>query len=208
MTPKKQAYRLTADGIIAALNKRNMEGYYCDSSAEAVEKALSIMPEGSSITWGGSASIKECGLLDAIKNGSYEILDRDTASDEKLFYSRAVLSNYFLMSTNAITLDGELLNIDGRGNRVAPMIYGPDNVIMIVGMNKVVKDVESAYKRVKVDACPPNTIRLNFDTPCAKTGKCIECLSPQCICNQIVITRFSREKGRIKVILVGEELGF
>lgn len=208
MTPKKQAYRLTADGIIAALNKRNMEGYYCDSSAEAVEKALSIMPEGSSITWGGSASIKECGLLDAIKNSSYEILDRDTASDEKLFYSRAVLSNYFLMSTNAITLDGELLNIDGRGNRVAPMIYGPDNVIMIVGMNKVVKDVESAYKRVKVDACPPNTIRLNFDTPCAKTGKCIECLSPQCICNQIVITRFSREKGRIKVILVGEELGF
>ncbi|MDD6339393.1 MAG: lactate utilization protein [Butyrivibrio sp.] len=208
MTPKKQAYRLTADGIIAALNKRNMEGYYCDSSAEAVEKALSIMPEGSSITWGGSASIKECGLLDAIKNGRYEILDRDTASDEKLFYSRAVLSNYFLMSTNAITLDGELLNIDGRGNRVAPMIYGPDNVIMIVGMNKVVKDVESAYKRVKVDACPPNTIRLNFDTPCAKTGKCIECLSPQCICNQIVITRFSREKGRIKVILVGEELGF
>lgn len=208
MTPKKQAYRLTADGIIAALNKRNMEGYYCDSSAEAVEKALSIMPEGSSITWGGSASIKECGLLDAIKNSRYEILDRDTASDEKLFYSRAVLSNYFLMSTNAITLDGELLNIDGRGNRVAPMIYGPDNVIMIVGMNKVVKDVESAYKRVKVDACPPNTIRLNFDTPCAKTGKCIECLSPQCICNQIVITRFSREKGRIKVILVGEELGF
>ncbi len=208
MTPKKQAYRLTADGIIAALNKRNMEGYYCDSSAEAVEKALSIMPEGSSITWGGSASIKECGLLDAIKNSSYEILDRDTASDEKLFYSRAVLSNYFLMSTNAITLDGELLNIDGRGNRVAPMIYGPDNVIMIVGMNKVVMDVESAYKRVKVDACPPNTIRLNFDTPCAKTGKCIECLSPQCICNQIVITRFSREKGRIKVILVGEELGF
>ena len=208
MTPKKQAYRLTADGIIAALNKRNMEGYYCDSSAEAVEKALSIMPEGSSITWGGSASIKECGLLDAIKNSSYEILDRDTASDEKLFYSRAVLSNYFLMSTNAITLDGELLNIDGRGNRVAPMIYGPDNVIMIVGMNKVVKDVESAYKRVKVDACPPNTIRLNFDTPCAKTGKCIECLSPQCICNQIVITRFSREKGRIKVIMVGEELGF
>ena len=208
MTPKKQAYRLTADGIIAAINKRNMEGYYCDSSAEAVEKALSIMPEGSSITWGGSASIKECGLLDAIKNGRYEILDRDTASDEKLFYSRAVLSNYFLMSTNAITLDGELLNIDGRGNRVAPMIYGPDNVIMIVGMNKVVKDVESAYKRVKVDACPPNTIRLNFDTPCAKTGKCIECLSPQCICNQIVITRFSREKGRIKVILVGEELGF
>ena len=208
MTPKKQAYRLTADGIIAALNKRNMEGYYCDSSAEAVEKALSIMPEGSSITWGGSASIKECGLLDASKNSSYEILDRDTASDEKLFYSRAVLSNYFLMSTNAITLDGELLNIDGRGNRVAPMIYGPDNVIMIVGMNKVVKDVESAYKRVKVDACPPNTIRLNFDTPCAKTGKCIECLSPQCICNQIVITRFSREKGRIKVILVGEELGF
>ena len=208
MTPKKQAYRLTADGIIAALNKRNMEGYYCDSSAEAVEKALSIMPEGSSITWGGSASIKECGLLDAIKNSRYEILDRDTASDEKLFYSKAVLSNYFLMSTNAITLDGELLNIDGRGNRVAPMIYGPDNVIMIVGMNKVVKDVESAYKRVTVDACPPNTIRLNFDTPCAKTGKCIECLSPQCICNQIVITRFSREKGRIKVILVGEELGF
>ena len=208
MTPKKQAYRLTADGIIAALNKRNMEGYYCDSSAEAVEKALSIMPEGSSITWGGSASIKECGLLDAIKNGRYEILDRDTASDEKLFYSRAVLSNYFLMSTNAITLDGELLNIDGRGNRVAPMIYGPDNVIMIVGMNKVVMDVESAYKRGKVDAWPPNTIRLNFDTPCAKTGKCIECLSPQCICNQIVITRFSREKGRIKVILVGEELEF
>lgn len=211
MTPIKEAYKCTANTVIKELEKNNMKGYYCENSEEAVKLALSLMPAGSKISWGGSASIKDCGLLDAVRKADYEIFDRDTATtpeEKKQLYSQVMLCDYFLMSSNAVTLNGELVNIDGTGNRLAPMICGPDNVIMIVGMNKLARDIEAAYDRIKVNACPPNAIRLNLDTPCAKTGKCFNCTSPSCICCQIVVTRFSRIKDRIKVILVGEELGF
>ena len=118
------------------------------------------------------------------------------------------MADYFLMSTNAITMDGELVNIDGRSNRVSCLCWGPQNVIIIAGMNKVALDVESALKRVRNFAAPPNAVRLNKNTPCAQTGKCADCYSPDCICSQIVITRRSSTPNRIKVILVGEELGY
>lgn len=207
----KQSNANAAATIIKGLQKRNMEGYFCETSEEAVKIALSLMPKGSVISWGGSMSISECGLMDAIQDGSYTLIDRMTAKtpqEKREIYARTVMADYYLMSTNAITMDGELVNIDGFCNRVACLCAGPENVIIIAGMNKVVKDVESGISRIRTKAAPPNTTRLNKNTPCARTGVCGNCFSPDCICSQMVITRRSGIPGRIKVILVNEDLGF
>ena len=211
MSPKAIANQNLANTIIKNMAKRNMEGYYCATSAEAVKKALSLMPEGSSVTWGGSMSIIECGLMDAVKTGKYEIIDRDlakTPQEVREMYAKQVMADYYLMSTNAITMNGELVNIDGRANRVSCLCWGPQNVIIIAGMNKVATDVEDAIKRARNIAAPANTVRLNRNTPCTQTGKCENCYSPDCICSQFVVTRRSGVPNRIKVILVGEELGY
>lgn len=211
MTPKKQYYKNVATTIIKNLEKRQMEGYYCETSASAVEKILSLMPKGASIGWGGSMTLSEIELIDRLKKSDYELYDRDAPKSQeaqKKMYTNIFNSNFFLMSSNAITLDGKLINIDGRGNRVAFLCYGPENVIVVVGMNKVVSDLDSGIKRVRDIAAPSNTVRLNKKTPCAVTGRCGNCLSPDCICAQTVITRFSITPKRIKVILVGEELGY
>ena len=211
MSPKAIANQNLANTIIKNMAKRNMEGYYCATSAEAVEKALSLMPEGSSVTWGGSMSIIECGLMDAVKTGKYEIIDRDlakTPQEVREMYAKQVMADYYLMSTNAITMNGELVNIDGRANRVSCLCWGPQNVIIIAGMNKIATDVEDAIKRARNIAAPANTVRLNRSTPCTQTGKCENCYSPDCICSQFVVTRRSGVPNRIKVILVGEELGY
>ncbi len=208
----KEAFAKRAQLIIENLKKRNMEGYYCENSEDAVNMILSMMEEGSSIAWGGSESLKECGLMDALKNsGKYELIDRLTAKTEdeqREMYLKCAGSDYYLMSTNAITMDGELVNIDGNGNRVACLIHGPKYVYLVVGMNKVVTDIGSGLSRTQNIASPPNTIRLNKKTPCAVTGICGGCLSEDCICSQVVITRRSRHTGRIKVFLVAEDLGF
>ncbi len=211
MTPKQKYYENAAATIIKNLEKRQMEGYYCATCKEAVEKALELMPEGASIAWGGSMTLSETGLMDAIRKEKYEIIDRDAAKtpeEQRKLYGEICCCDYFLMSTNAITLDGELINIDGRGNRVAFLCFGPQNVVILAGMNKVVSDVQSGIQRVRDVASPPNTVRLNKNTPCSVTGRCGNCFSPDCICSQIVITRRSGIAGRIKVILVGEELGY
>ena len=211
MSPKEIANQNLANTIIKNMAKKNIEGYYCATSAEAVEKALSLMPEGASVTWGGSMTLTECGLMDALKTANYEIIDRDTAKtpeEARVMYSKQVMADYYLMSTNALTIDGELVNIDGRANRVSCLCWGPQNVIIIAGMNKVAPDVESAIKRVRNIAAPPNCVRLSKNTPCAQTGKCGDCYSPESICSQILVTRRSSAPNRIKVILVGEELGY
>ena len=211
MSPKEIANQNLANTMIKNMAKKNLEGYYCATSAEAVEKALSLMPEGASVTWGGSMTLTECGLMDALRTANYEIIDRDTAKtpeEARVMYSKQVMADYFLMSTNAITIDGELVNIDGRSNRVSCLCWGPQNVIIIAGMNKVVPDVESAIKRVRNMAAPANCVRLNTNTPCAQTGKCGDCYSQESICSQVLITRRSSAPNRIKVILVGEELGY
>ena len=211
MSPKEIANQNLANTMIKNMAKKNLEGYYCATSAEAVEKALSLMPEGASVTWGGSMTLTECGLMDALRTANYEIIDRDTAKtpeEARVMYSKQVMADYFLMSTNAITIDGELVNIDGRSNRVSCLCWGPQNVIIIAGMNKVVPDVESAIKRVRNMAAPANCVRLNKNTPCAQTGKCGDCYSQESICSQVLITRRSSAPNRIKVILVGEELGY
>ena len=195
-----EATKLRAQTIIKGLEKRNMHGVFCATKEDALKQALSYIKEGSSVSWGGSMSVSEIGLMDALKEGNYHLIDR----------SVAVLSDYFLMSSNAITLDGELINIDGTGNRVACLSYGPKHVIMIVGMNKVVNDVEDGIKRVRNFASPPNTLRLGLKTPCSMTGRCGDCYGDTCICSQIVVTRrqSAMMKDRVKVILVGESLGY
>lgn len=211
MTIQEKFNKLTADNLLKNLEKRNMEAYYAPTKEDAVKTALSILKEGSVISWGGSMTIGEIGLTDELKKRNYMLIDRSKAKspeETKEMYHKALNCDYYIMSSNAVTKDGILLNIDGTGNRVAALIYGPENVVVIVGINKIAHDLDSAYKRIKDIACVKNTIRLDKNTPCTKTGKCTDCLSSDCICNQIVATRRSGTKGRIKVIIVGENLGY
>lgn len=211
MTYRQQAFATLADTIIKHLEQRGMEGYFYEDSASCVDAILASIPENSTISWGGSESLKESGLMERIRKGNYRLIDRDTASspeESRRLYAEAVLSDYYLMSSNAVTLQGELINIDGRGNRVACLIHGPNHIIMVVGMNKIVTDVPAGIERVRNLAAPPNAKRLNRQTPCNATGHCGDCLSPDCMCNQIVITRHSGQKGRIKVFFIAEELGY
>lgn len=211
MSPKKVYYENVADSIIEKFNKRGIEGYYCDNAQEAFQTAKRFLTPGCSIAWGGSQTLSEIGLLQELRNSDYNIYDRDTIrtpEDRTEMYSKIITADYFFMSSNAITLDGQLVNIDGTGNRVAFLICGPKNVIIIAGMNKIVPSVEAGIERVQNMATPPNTVRLGLKTPCAEIGKCANCLVDDCICCEIVITRKSKIPGRIKVILVGEELGY
>ena len=211
MTPKQLAFQAASESIIKNLNQRNMEGYFFENSADCVKALLNMMEDGAVIGWGGSQSVTECGLMDAIHNGNYTLIDRMTAKtpdESRELYAKTVMADYYLMSTNAITMDGELINIDGNGNRVACLIHGPKHVILVVGMNKLVSNVEDGYRRVRDIASPANTRRLNKNTPCFHTGRCGDCLSPDCICNQVVITRRSGHAGRIKIFFVAEELGY
>src|SRR6056297_2933048 len=211
MTNKKDYYKVKAENVIKGFKKRNIEGYYVKDSEEAKNKIIDLIEENSSISWGGSMTLKDIGIFDELKSGNYKLLDRATAktSEEKeKIYHQALNADYYLMSSNAITQSGKLVKIEGTGNRLAALIYGPKNVIIVAGMNKVTIDEESALKRVRNQAAPANSIRLNQQTPCAETGFCRSCQIDDTICCQTVITRRSRHNGRIKVILVGEELGF
>ncbi len=211
MNPKQEAMRKQAQTIIKNLEKRNMEGYYFPTAKEGLDFILNMIPEGSAVANGGSVTITDIGLLDAIKNGNYEYIDRlaaNTPQESREIYSKIVASDYYLMSTNAITIDGELVNVDGAGNRVACLIHGPQKVIVVAGMNKVSVDIADAHHRARNLAAPANVTRLGKNTPCAVTGICGNCFSPDCICSQIVITRRSGSKNRIKVFLIGEDLGY
>lgn len=212
MTPKKQAFKTLANTMIKNLAKRGMEAYYCEDSAAAVATALELMKDGGSVGMGGTETVKEAGLLDAVKNtDSLKFIDRTLATtpeERKAVFLETMGCDYFLMSANAVTIDGELINIDGNANRVACLAHGPEHVIVLVGMNKIVKTVDEGISRSQNIAAPANAARLNTKTPCATLGHCGDCHSEECMCCQIVITRHSRHKGRIKVLLVGEELGF
>lgn len=203
--------KLLSEKIIKGLESRNMEGYYAETKEEALKKALEIIPEGSSVSWGGSMSVKEIGLKKVMCEGNYKEYNREDAKDpeEKRKIELATYdTDYFLTSANAISEDGVIVNIDGNANRVSAIAYGPRNVLMIVGMNKVVKDVENALSRARNEAAPINAQRFGLDTPCTKTGACFDCKSPDTICCQFLITRFSKKPKRIKVILVNDELGY
>ncbi|MBQ5440928.1 MAG: lactate utilization protein [Firmicutes bacterium] len=199
---------LLAKKTIKGLESRNMTGYYAKDKEEALKIALSLIPEGSTVTMGGAMSVHEIGLSDALKNGNYNFIDRDEFEDKRQAMLLAYDADFFLSSSNAMTDDGILVNIDGNANRVSAIAQGPKKVLMIVGMNKVCPDVDSAMKRARNVAAPINTQRFGINPPCTKTGTCSNCKSPDTICCQFLITRYSRHEGRIHVILVNEDLGF
>jgi len=199
---------LLAQKVIKGLESRNMTGFYAADKQEALKKALELIPEGASIAMGGAMSVHEIGLVDALKGGNYNFIDRDAASDKRAAMMESYDADIFLASTNAMTEDGVLVNIDGNSNRVSMIAQGPKKVIFIVGMNKVCPDVDSAMKRARNVAAPINAQRFGLHTPCSQTGSCMNCKSPDTICCQILITRYSRHAGRICVILVGDDLGF
>ncbi len=199
---------LLAQTVIKGLESRNMSGYYAKDADEALKIALSLISEGSSVTMGGAMSAHEIGLVEAVKNGNYNFIDRDTAEDKRAAMLAAYDADVFLASVNAMTEDGVLVNIDGNSNRVSAIAQGPKKVVFIVGMNKVCKDIDGAMKRARNVAAPINAQRFGLNTPCAKTGACMDCKSPDTICCQFLITRFSRHKDRIHVVLVNDNLGF
>ena len=199
---------LLAQKVIKGLESRNMSGYYAKDKEEALKIALSLIPEESSITMGGSMSAKEIGLVQALVDGNYNYIDRKSFADPRDGYLAAYDADVFLASANAMTEDGILVNIDGNANRVSAIAMGPKKVVFIVGMNKVCDDVDGAMKRARNVAAPINAQRFGLSTPCCKTGSCMNCKSIDTICCQFLITRFSRQAGRIHVILVNDQLGY
>ncbi|MCR5726868.1 MAG: lactate utilization protein [Lachnospiraceae bacterium] len=199
---------LLSHKVIKGLESRNMTGYYAETKEEALRIALEIIPKGSSVTMGGAMSAHEIGLVEALKSSDYNFIDRDKAEDKRATMLAAYDADIFLSSANAMTEDGIMINVDGNANRVSAIAQGPRKVLFIVGMNKVCKDLDSAMKRARNVAAPINAQRFGLSTPCTQTGSCMDCKSPDTICCQILITRFSRHKDRIHVILVNDNLGF
>jgi L-lactate utilization protein LutB len=199
---------LLAQKVIKGLASRNMTGYYAHDKKEAVKIALGLIPEGSTVTMGGGMSVHETGLVEELKKSNYDFIDRDAMEDKRAAMLAAYDADFFLSSVNAMTEDGVLVNIDGNANRVSAIAQGPKKVIFIVGMNKICSDTDGAMKRARNVAAPINAQRFGLDTPCAKTGSCMNCKSPDTICCQFLITRYSKHAGRIHVILVNDALGF
>lgn len=206
----KQYYEKRAHVLIKNMQKRHFEAYYCATKEQALEKALELIPEGASVGWGGALSADQIGLTQAIRHGNYKAIDRalcNTQEEKDENMRSCFLADFFLTGANGLSMDGQMVNIDGTGNRVAAIAYGPKNILVIAGMNKVEDTIEDAVKRARTVAAPMNHQRFPGKTPCTVNGVCGDCLAEKCICNQILITRNCRIEGRIKFILVGEELG-
>ena len=206
----KKRYDKAGPAVAEAMKKRGFDAYYVSTAEEARAKALELIPENSTVSWGGSETIDEIGLKKAVIDGGYNVINRDeagTPEERTELMRKALTCDVFLMSANAVSEDGQLVNIDGNGNRVAALCFGPKEVIVVAGMNKVAGNIEEAYARARKFAAPVNAQRFNLGTPCNRTGMCSDCLSPDSICSQLVVTRRT-SGGRIKVILVGEDLGF
>ena len=210
-SPKESYFEKRGKILVENLKKRHFEACYCASKEEALEAALKWIPEGVTVSWGGALSCQQIGLLDAVRRGNYEPIDRDLckmAQEWEQAQRNALFADVFLTGANALSIDGQMVNVDGTGNRVAAIVYGPKSVLVVAGMNKVMDNLDDAIRRARTVAAPMNKQRFDLETPCAHTGICVDCKSEACICNQIVITRHCRPAGRIKFILVGEELGF
>lgn len=211
MTPRESRNAKLAAKMIKNLERRHFNACYCRTSEEAIQKVLEIMPAGSSVTWGGSMTIRDMGLTRALHENDYTVYDRDeaeTREEAAKIYLKAFSCDYYLSSVNAISEDGVIVNIDGNGNRVAAITWGPKNVIFVVGMNKVAQDVPAALSRARGTASPINAARFDIATPCMKDGTCHNCNSPESICNYIHFLRNSHPVKRHTVILVDEELGY
>lgn len=211
MTPQEQRNELLAKTIIKNLQRRHIEGFYCPSGEEAVKKVSELIADGSSVTWGGTMTVRDLGIPEHLKSrGTLEVIDRDlaeTLEERQAMYLRAFSADVYLSSANAISEDGVIVNIDGAGNRVAAITWGPKKVIFVIGLNKVTQTVEAALLRARGTASPINSARFDIKTPCKADGVCHNCNSPECICNYVHFLRNS-PKGRHTVILVGENLGY
>lgn len=208
--PICSAYDKRGELLVKNLRSRHFEACYVPDCAQALEKALELIPQDSLVGWGGAMSAQQIGLLDALRAGPYQVLDRDTAQtpqEREAIMRRCLGSDVFLCGANALSLDGQMVSIDGNGNRVAAIVYGPRSVVVIAGMNKVCDTLEDALRRARTVAAPRNKQRFPAKTPCGQTGTCADCISPECICNQILITRHCKPAGRIKFVLVGQDLG-
>lgn len=212
MDQRKLYFEKRGVQLVENLKKRHFDAYYCNTKDEALAKALELIPEGSSVGWGGALSAAQIGLQDAVRSGNYRAIDREsckTAEEREQASRDCMFADFFLTGANSLSMDGQMVNIDGMGNRVSAIVYGPTNILVIAGMNKVCDDLDSAIIRARTVAAPTNKQRFpSNNTPCQHTGTCADCKSVDCICNQILITRHCRPVGRIKFILVGEELGF
>ena len=209
-TPKELYYAKRGEILVKNLQSRHFEAYYCATRQEALAKALELIPEGATVGWGGALSAQQIGLTEAVKQGNYRAIDRDKCAtpEERVQAARdSMFADVFLTGANGLSLDGQMVNIDGTGNRVGAIVYGPKTVLVIAGMNKVMDSLDEALRRARTVAAPMNKQRFLGNTPCSVTGACGDCKSEGCICNQIVITRNCRPAGRIKFVLVGEELG-
>jgi L-lactate utilization protein LutB len=211
MTPQEQRNELLAKTIIKNLQRRHIEGFYCPSGEEAVKKVSELIADGSTVTWGGTMTVSDLGIPEHLKGrGTLEIIDRDlaeTLEERQAMYLRAFSADVYLSSANAISEDGVIVNIDGAGNRVAAITWGPKKVIFVIGLNKVTQTVEAALSRARGTASPINSARFDIKTPCKADGVCHNCNSPECICNYVHFLRNS-PKGRHTVILVGKNLGY
>lgn len=211
LTTKQISNKNLIMNVLSKMKLRGFEGYYCDSANDAVATIKKLLPQNATVAFGGSETLKETGIADLLKNGDYVFLDRTTSKtpeEAREMYAKFTLSDYFFMSSNAITYDGQLVNIDGTGNRTTCLIHGPKNVIVIAGINKLVNTLDMAIDRAKNTAAPPNAVRLNRNTPCSELGRCADCLVNDCMCCNTVITRKSYIDGRIKVILINDDFGY
>ncbi len=212
MAPLEIRNNLLGEKLVKNLKRRNIEAFYCSTSQEAVSKVMDLIADGSSVTWGGSMTVRELGVPQALKErGTLEVLDRDTVDDpqeKQQMYLRAFSADVFLSSANAISEDGVIVNIDGNGNRVAAISWGPKKVIFIIGLNKVAPTVETAIARARSTASPINAQRFDIATPCHVDGVCHNCNSPESICSYVHLLRNSRNAGRHVVVLVGEDYGY
>ncbi len=211
-TPIEQRNKCLGEKVVKSLNARHFEAYYCADSTVALDKALELIPKGDTVAWGGSMTIRDIGLTKALYEGDYTVLDRDITdipAEKEEIARKSLLADTYITSSNAVSEDGQLVNIDGYGNRVAAMIFGPKSVVVIVGINKIVKTADDAMKRARNIAAPINVQRFpSKKTPCMITGSCENCISDDCICAYMVTTRVSNPHKKIKVIIVGEELGY
>lgn len=212
MTPLETRNRLLGEKLIKNLKRRNMDAYYYPTTSEAVAKVMELIADGSSVTWGGSMTVRDMGIPQALKErGTLNVLDRDvveSAEEKQLMYLRAFTADVYLSSANALSEDGVIVNIDGNGNRVAAITWGPKKVIFVIGLNKVAPTVETAIARARSIASPINAQRFDISTPCHIDGVCHNCNSPESICSYIHLLRNSRTQGRHVVVLVGENLGY
>lgn len=210
MNPIAIMYEKRAKVLLKNLCSRHFEAYYCPTAEDALKQAMECIPDGVTVGWGGAMSAQQIGLMKALEDRDVVLLDRDKAAspEERIrIMKQCLTADVFLTGANALSLDGQMVNIDGNGNRVAAIAYGPDKILVIAGMNKVCDTVDQAVQRARTFAAPANAQRFNGATPCCATGSCGDCTSQNSICNQILITRNCRPAGRICVILVGEELG-